>query len=387
MPITEMDGFESGRTDQATSVVSAAGSPANVISPAYKSSTRSINFFGTAISSMTYGFLRGANGAPATGGAFSRVRMLLRVIFSAFPSPVAPEFAIVDFPGLSCRILPQNTGAIAIGTNNASKTISSVTLTTATWYVFDILVDNPGLNYVLKIYNQDMTALLDTVTFAPASSVLTGNSVSIGKLIAVNGPPVFYFDAILIDSSTPLTPIVVGDWEVVRKNAISNGTDTGWTGSFADIDEIPTSDTGDNINTQTVNAASTFGLQTNAAVGIVGTPLAVKVTNNLAQDAVESTVNAIRLRQGAAVQDSPSMVLTGTAAQRLSLVYAVDPTDAAAWTLAKINSMQPGVANGGARAQPVRNYNMVTQIAVNQSLIPPPPSGSAKQAKIFMVMG
>lgn len=384
--ITEMDGFESGRTDQAASVVTAAGIPAIVTTPVYKSSTRSVNFAGTAISSMTYGFARAINGQAITGGAFSRVRVLLRVIFTSFPSPVAPEFAIVDFPGLSCRILPQNTGAIAIGTNNASKTISTATLVPATWYVFDIMVDNPGLNYVLKIYNQDMTTLIDTVTFAPASAVLTGSTVSIGKLIAINGPPIFYFDAILIDVNTPLTPIVVGDWEVIRKNPTSDGTDTGWTGTFADIDEIPTSDAGDNINTQTADAASTFGLQANAAVGITGTPLAVKVTNNLAQDVSEgATINGVRLRQGASVADAVASLLTGTAAQRLSLVYAVDPTDGQPWTLAKIDSMQPGVANGGARSQPVRNYNMVTQIAVNQSVAPP--SGSPAKASIAFLFG
>lgn len=153
-----------------------------------------------------------------------------------------------------------------------------------------------------------------------------------------------YFDDVIVDDTAYPT---VALCEVPVLLPDSAGTDSAWTGTFADVDETPPDDNTSYI-TITANGAHTFGMSSAASSHILSDTnikavQAVAYINMVNTDVATRTQT--RVRSGATIQDTAWSVAPGDGFYGPSrILMLTDPNTGAAWTKAALDALEIGVS-------------------------------------------
>jgi hypothetical protein len=381
--VTEMDGFESGRTDQTRAVT---GSPTIVSSPVYggEYALRANSVASTDWVSYAPG--RNDDGTDDTT-AYDNVAVQFRVYLVSAP---AGTTIIAELKGIQIRLTSGRNLQIHAGTPG------SFVLALNTWYTLAFLVPfDQAPNHILHIYSADMSVLHETQLNAVAS--VAANTVDLGVKTSAT-MEIVYDDLLCSRAGTSLFigtpdvvpfPIVVGNYKVRRKDVVANGTDTDWTGSYANVDENPTDDSGSDVAANPVTSGeATYALETNASAGIGGRIVAVKVTSNMRRTAAIGATDAIinRVRTTVAglslVEESAG---DGLGALNTFVRCTYDPwvcppnSFGRPFSLAELNTLEIGVASVDPTANEIELANIIAQVA----FVDPAEPGLASRFKCF----
>lgn len=176
--------------------------------------------------------------------------------------------------------------------------------------------------------------------------------VFLGKRTNRNGQTVdfVYDDYIFDDASAPTRG------ECRMAVPIGAGAASGWTNgtgtTFAEVDEVPAGSDG-TTDTSYIQASATqdnldhtFDMQSSATIGLSGTVRAV-ISQVLAKTGSISGTSAVALRtivSGTAVEMPAAGIELTTSYQTLVDLFIVDPSDSGAWTTAKFDTVEVGMA-------------------------------------------
>jgi hypothetical protein len=156
-------------------------------------------------------------------------------------------------------------------------------------------------------------------------------------------------------------------------------------GTYADVDELP-----NNGDTSYLGFVSNTGkhsctLQACAARGVSGTVPAVMPFGYGRDTGAVAVGHKGFLRSGGTDTDSGTGVDAGGSYGPFALkVFETDPTDAAAWTTAKLDALEVGVYMGASSATEQR----VTLLGVVVEFVPaPPPTGGSRRQPCFGLPG
>lgn len=150
--------------------------------------------------------------------------------------------------------------------------------------------------------------------------------------------------------------IVIDDWfiddagfttatGVIRMDVSGDGTDTGWTGTSADVDEIPHDSGSTFINSTSTSAAETVALESAASAGVAG-PLHIKQGAVMAEASSTTTLAGLRLRSGANTSDTTPVDVGNTSYVLFARVFLTNPDGSVAWTNSALDALEAGVLKG-----------------------------------------
>jgi len=221
------------------------------------------------------------------------------------------------------------------GTTQIGSTGATV-LSADTWYELS-LHSGTGTSGVVELKINGVSEI-STI----ANNINNTNRVLLGKWLNYNSQTVdFYYDDLVIDSS---------DWpvagtKILKMGVTSNGSSWGWSGSYADVDELPNDGVTTQVSDGTTAAAYAY-FQSAAVAGISGTIYAVKASTLDKKDATTVSV-ATRIKSGAStVTTTGRDVATAyAAATSLARIQTTDPATSAAWTTAGLDTIEVGVVN------------------------------------------
>jgi hypothetical protein len=180
------------------------------------------------------------------------------------------------------------------------------------------------------------------------SSLSTGNFA----IRSSQGYDIYFDDfAVCSDDYPPM------NGKIVRLDPSVAGTETAWTGTNTDVDDLASQANHDSdtsfINTSTNANAESAHCVDAASAGITGIVHCVKPVV-VVRDLGNTTNIKYGLRTPAGVHTSTNTedaALSYTWRQR---VFSIDPVDAAAWTLAKVDGLEPRVIHNQAQSRELR---------------------------------
>lgn len=278
--------------------------------------------------------LRGlaATGLPAELGrtAITFYTFFFRV--GALPSTQKDIASIRSSAALAVEIRLGTGGALTLHDGGSDESSSAGTLSINTWYRIDVSVISNG---ACSLQVEEGTPV--TLT----ANNITQDRLHLGCVNLVGGTiTAFYDDVVIDDSSFP------SGHAIYRMDIDGAGTYTGWTGTFADIDEVPHDSDTTFINSTSTSAAETGTLESASAAGLTLTPVAVKAVAVMREASSDSTLAAVRLRSGSTDSDSTAVDVGNTTYVAVSKLHTVDPNGSVAWTLTALNSVEVGVVKG-----------------------------------------
>ena len=123
----------------------------------------------------------------------------------------------------------------------------------------------------------------------------------------------------------------------------ANGSTSGWTGSYADIDEVTPSDA-DFISSAAANQVSTFGLTNLSATAAALQVVAVGVAARVRKGAIgPQNIQAAIRTNGVDYYSSNIDGLTGNFNGGRSKTWDLNPNTGELWTTAEVNALEAGV--------------------------------------------
>lgn len=257
--------------------------------------------------------------------------------------------------------------------NDAASLVATgdIVIPTATWTLINFKISS-SVTYDLTIGGvQDFTG---TSTFGG-----TYSDIFVGKNANINGSGYdIYIDDLVIDSSAYAS----GQAVLLLSPDADSATDTAWTAStgakYQCIDEIPWdyATQGDSVYSSTSGANYAVALESCASAGIDPVSIACMQVNFIAKQATSGSPY-VRVRTGSLHESS--QISASTSLARRYRLFATDPHDAAAWTTAKLDSLEIGW-----RHDTSANRTDVTMVAVMVEFIPneAPPAGSGIPKKM-----
>jgi len=271
----------------------------------------------------------GADGKAATLGRTAATYYSFWFLMAALPA--AEEFVglVSNSGGSGVVILRVNSsGQLTLSGTSTSSVIA--TLAANTWYQIRMKIVSNG------------TSECDVDGGTPQS--ITASNQTQDQIIFgdAGGTFDFFYDDIVIDDAG----FPIASATVARMDADGAGTDTGWTGTFADVDEIPHDSGSTFINSTSTSAAETVTLESAVASGAAGTIAAVKQGAVMAEASSTVTLAGLRLRSGATTSDTTPADVGTTTYVLFSRVFVTDPNTATTWTNAALDALQVGVLKG-----------------------------------------
>lgn len=237
-------------------------------------------------------------------------------------------------------------GTLSVYDSTLTLVSTGTTILTANmWYRISIMSSQGAAAYALKI--NGATELSGTADQAAGANFY----VAVGKTNNRNSNSVdFYYDDLWLDT----TDFAPSDYRVGIMTPVSDDS-VAWTGTYANIDEIPTS-TSDFINSNGISAA-TFNMRTFASSGISDALSihAVKAYSWTADTAVVTNTYTVGIRSN--VTNSMTTNLNAGAAQaETSKIIVSDPNTSAAWTKAGLEAAKLRVSEGTAAVTSMEVY-------------------------------
>ena len=263
----------------------------------------------------------------------------------------------------SIRINSSGQLGVYDSTNTVIATGSTV-LSSGTWYRIDFYLGT-GTSGSYSLAINDVSELSGTGNFTTSN---TGR-IYFGKFANSNSQTVdFYYDDFWWDDAAFVAD---GSFKVLSSSPIGAGSTQAWTdgttGTYADIDENPYSDTdyvmspttgNPNVGLFTFNTCSTMGL------GASDTVKAVKITGRRHENTSVTSSNFVRIRSGSTNSDSSTLNLS-TSIVAFGRSLETDPNTSAAWTQSGVNAVEGGLVENNAVA--VRMTYLRLQVAYIES--------------------
>jgi hypothetical protein len=207
-------------------------------------------------------------------------------------------------------------------------------VTTGQWYRIEVLCGTGATaNYELKI---DGTSVL-----SGTGDLFTSNSqyVRLGKFTNRNSQTVdFYYDDVRIDDAG-----FPGAGQVEMMLPDGAGNYTAFTGTYADVDDVPHDSDTSYLTSSTSGDAETVTLESAATAGVSGTINSVKAVAIVRDEGGASAIQ-LRLRSGSTDSDTTNNDPGSSYTARCN-VFDTDPADSSAWTTAKLDALEVGVEN------------------------------------------
>lgn len=178
---------------------------------------------------------------------------------------------------------------LSLNTNTGDGT-GDYAMSLDTWYTISLVMDSDNDLVEVRIYDEDMRNILDYM-YGTITNLEDVDGVRYGFQTSCRGD--IYIDDILTytDNVVSNFPLIEGNVHINRMDLDGTGTETGWTGDYTAIDEIPP-DAGDYIYSTTISD-ETSNLESAESAGISGDVLEVKVTNTI-WEATAQTSTGIR---------------------------------------------------------------------------------------------
>jgi len=244
---------------------------------------------------------------------------------------------------------------------NDSAVNGSYALVDDTWYVIafgSTSVDLPNAQEV-QIYSSDMSVLHETI-LQTGQTVADFDQIRMGVQTAGTTADIYWDDfAVFAENQVWNFPLMRTDYRIAHAALDGTGTDTAWTNTYTNLDEIPTNNA-DYIESTTAGEDETSTLESASSAGVDGTIIAVRVMN-LVWEASANTSSVRTIRTIASVTDETNAVDPGTnAGTDFVEVYTVQPNTALLWTTAAFDSLEVGVGNDASTT--IRNGANVTQV-------------------------
>jgi len=222
-------------------------------------------------------------------------------------------------------------GVITAGGATTSATAATITPNDGVWHRLDLMVLSNGAS----------TISVDS----GSAQTFTANNLTQDRLI-VGGDSadtqVWYIDDVVIDDAG----FPGSDYSIHRMDIDGAGTYTAWTGTYADMDEVPHDSDTSYVNSTGTSGAETGTLESAASAGITWTPRAVKSVAILKEASSTTTLAAVRLRSGSTDSDSTAADVGGTTYVAFQKLHVLNPDTSADWTLAALDSLEVGVVKG-----------------------------------------
>ena len=206
------------------------------------------------------------------------------------------------------------------------------------WLTVKVGMGNPG---PYEVY------LNGTLEFSGTGNMTAMNAGAflLGKTTNRNGQSVdYYFDDVQLDTAAHPTPACIA-----RLDVTGAGNYSQWTGTYADVDDVP-HDTDSTYLTDAVSGdVSSFVNEGLATSGITGQIVAVRTSAFVRDEGNANARTQILLRSGA-TDDYTTSNRPGATYTLRTKVYTTDPNTGAAWTLAGLAAAEVGVKNAAAYA-------------------------------------
>lgn len=318
----------------------------------------------TGYTTMTFGY--GANGKdPLTN-------------YNGFSSVFAMRIASGTTINQQSIIYSATDGSTVVAelSVNANQTLSLTTgtdvngsfaLVDDTWYVVAFAY-NINIDVLLVgIYSSDMVTqheeLQQTVT-----SATTTDRVRIGPQTASTTADIYFDDFMVYPHATVVQfPLLRDDYRVEPMVLNATGTDTAWTNTYTNLTELPTvvSDAS-YIESQGAAAAETSNLESASSAGISGSVLAVRLTNMIWESSAATTsIQGIRWREGASLENSTAVDASGTAAAPInySSILVDEVATTSLWDTTSLDALEVGVLTATSETVFYRNGSSVVQVA------------------------
>ena len=230
-----------------------------------------------------------------------------------------------------------NDGTTQIGSNSATA------LALNTWYWITVSCAT-GTTAAIAVNIDGVSAITGTGDL----TVNNGGAIDLGKTTNRNGQTVdfFYDDWQIDDTEIPTEKralMLRPDSDGAAVTWTRGGTDSG--NDWDQVDEIPP-DTADYlVSTLSIGDRSNVGFASCASAGITGTIAAVRFSAYSARDGAANGTYSLGIRSGGTNSDNAATNGSGAAfafvvRASVSTVLVVDPTDAAAWTVAKVDALE-----------------------------------------------
>jgi len=289
--------------------------------------------------------------AHSTNGGVANINaatLYLRFYFRYATKAAANDEVIFDTFGAARKLeVRLNSSGNLVLYDNLLGLLATGTavLNANTWYLIE-LVAGTGTTASIEVKVDgvsDISTTGDTTT-------TNHHRVRLGKVANRNGNSVDYFfdDVVYDDAALPDANAAV---QVMQ--ADSDGAYTAWTigagGAISDwdaVDELPSDGAITYLlSTLVINDATTVGLESAASAGISGTVNSVKPFITHQRDGAANGTIKLRTRSGGTDSDAATFnPLAGVGTH--CIVHNTDPTDAAAWTLSKLDALEYGGVEG-----------------------------------------
>lgn len=339
MTVLNLCGFESGNANEASST----GGTFSIQSTTKRSGGYALQVNPTTTGTGFYafsGFLAGG----AQAGNFNVAIMYYRFYFNYATKPAANNEIIaraLDTGGATkVTVRIDSSGNLSVWDRSPTALgTGSTVLSAGTFYRIELKVgtetadvNNDGV-WELKINGTS------EISGSGNTSTVNNATIQLGKAANANSNTIdfFYDDFVADDAAYP------GAGQIFRMDPDGGGAYTAWTGTYADIDEVPHDTDTTYITSSTTGEAETASLESGATAGLVGTPLSVKAMAIVRDEGGASAIQ-VRLRSNTTDTDTTNADPGATYVTR-GRIFNTDPATSAAWVASALDALEVGVEN------------------------------------------
>jgi hypothetical protein len=232
--------------------------------------------------------------------------------------------------GTVCTVNLSTAGSI--NATGAGSSSSAGTVTLSTWHRIDLMVLSNGTSSIQMDGGAAQTFTANNVT---------QDRLYLGGTVGAGPTGVWHYDDVFIDD-TAFTLATA----VARLDVDGAGTDTGWTGAYTAVDEIPHNSDTDYINSTSTTAAETVTVESRASAGIAGPVLSIKQGAVAKEASSTTTLMGLRMRSGATTSDTTPADVGNTTYVLFARLHNVDPATSSSWQGAAVDAVEVGVVKG-----------------------------------------
>lgn len=226
-----------------------------------------------------------------------------------------------------------STGTTQLGSDGTTVLVAGQ------WYLIEAMVGTGAAgSYAVRINLN--------VELSGTGSLTTSNNqrLQLGKVQNRNSQDVdFFYDDVRIDSAG-----YPGPARIARMDPDGAGDTTQWTGTYADVDEIPHDSDTTYLTTSNSGDVELVSLESANSAGIGGKILTV-VSCAVCRDEGGASQLKVRLKTDTGTNNT-SNVDMGTSYALYAQINETDPGTGAAWLIGALNTMQVGVVANAAVA-------------------------------------
>jgi len=337
MARVQIMGFETDFVDELASVVGNA----SIQGVTFRSGLYALRTANVG-NALAYAVVNG-QAANGTSADFSLTDAYYRFYFriTALPGVVAQTFFVAMGAGglqkLQLRIAPS--GGVTI-LNAASVILGTTTalLTTGVWHLVQVYVGTGAVTGPFKLYLNGRLEFQGTTNLT--AGVNTNCRLGRAQMIVPSSNMEYFFDDLSIDNAR-----MPGPGRVLISLPRANGFYTAWTGTFADVDNIPPVPA-PNITSGVINTAETVLLDSAATVG-VSSVRAIKTFGVYRRDVgAPGTLIGLRTRDAATDFNTTTFAVPITY-DVYGQIWDVEPSSGSAWDIATFDAIEAGCFTGG----------------------------------------